>query len=251
MQLIYGPVTSKRYGRTLGVNFLGAQKVCSYDCVYCSLGPTQLTMNVVRKGFTFPGPEDLRRAFREYIQGSQCTDAIVVSGNGEPTLHAEFEEMMKTVRDLRDEHLPGVRVVVLTNGAHLDQRRVVAGLNLADERVIKIDAGNDKVLHRLNQPLVRMTSSKFITGFRKLAPYVVQAMFVHGDVDNTRPEDIDDWLEVVGMVKPQSVQLCTLDLPAPLYPGLRAVDEDTLYGIAFRLKKRAGIEAKVFLPAGV
>ena len=246
MQLIHGPTPSKRYGLTMGVNLLGPRKVCSYDCIYCSLGPTQLTMNTVRKGYVFPTAEDLRAAFRDYIVKSVRTDAILVSGNGDPTLHGEFDLMMQVLKGLRDEHLPGVRLVVLTNGAHLDQKRVVNGLNLADERVIKVDAGNDVMLQKVNQPLVRMNLSKFISNFRKLSPYVVQALFVRGEVDNTGADAIDDWIEILGMLKPSAVQLCTLDRPAPLYPGLTAADEDTLYGIAFKLKKRTGLEAKVF-----
>ena len=253
MQLIHGPVTSKRYGHTLGVNLLGDRKVCSYDCVYCSLGPTQLTMNTVRKGYVFPTVAELNQAFLAYLRASVRTDAIVVSGNGDPTLHAEFDVMMAALRDLRDRHLPGKRIVVLSNGAHLDQKKIVAGLNLADERVIKVDAGNDALVQRVNQPLVRVNLSKFINGFRHLLSPVVQSMFVRGDVDNTGGEAIDEWIEIVGMIKPTAVQICTLDLPAPLYPGLMAADEDTLYGIAFKLKKRTGIEAKVFgaAPNGV
>ena len=85
-ELIYGPVKSLRYGSTLGVNLLGVSKVCSYNCVYCHLGPTQLTMNKIRKDYEFPTLDQIRDAFREYIKKSVPTDAVVISGNGEPTL---------------------------------------------------------------------------------------------------------------------------------------------------------------------
>lgn len=246
MQIVYGPSLSKRYGRTLGINLLGPQKVCSYDCVYCSLGPTQMTMNAIRKDYAFPSLDDLRLKFKEYIRASVPIDHIVVSGNGEPTLYPEFDQAMQAVRELRDAHLPKTRIVVLTNGAHLDSKKTVTGLNLADERVIKIDAGNDPLFHRVNAPLVRLNLSKFLSNFGKLKGYAVQAMFVKGDIDNTAADAIDDWIEILGMLKPTAVQICTLDKPAPLYPGLHAADEDTLYSIAFRLKKRTGLETNVF-----
>src|SRR3989344_7422643 len=106
MDLVYGPVKSLRYGTTLGINLLGGEKVCSYDCVYCSLGPTTLTMNKARKDYVFPTLEQISAAFKTYIAKSVPMEAIVVSGNGEPTLHPEFDEAMKRILGLRQEHLP-------------------------------------------------------------------------------------------------------------------------------------------------
>lgn len=246
MKIVYGPVTSQRYGSTLGINLLGVEKVCSYNCVYCSLGPTVMTMNKIRKDYEFPSLEQISAAFKEYIKQSVTSDAIVVSGNGEPTLHGEFEEAMKLIGDLRNEHLPGVPVVVLTNGAHLDSKKVVAGLNLADERVVKIDAGNDTLMQKINDPLIRINMAKFLSGFRKLKDCTVQALFCQGDVDNTTAEVVDDWIEVLGMIKPKAVQICTLTRPSLTMPGLKPADEDALYGIAFKLKKRTTLEANVF-----
>lgn len=246
MEIVYGPVQSLRYGTTLGINLLGGEKVCSYNCVYCHLGPTQLTMNKIRKDYEFPGLDQIRADFKNYIKKSVPCEAIVVSGNGEPTLYAEFEDAMKLIVELRAEHLPGVKIVVLSSGAHLDNKKAVAGLNLADERVIKIDAGNDVLLQKVNDPLVRLNMAKFLSGFRKLKDCTVQTLFFTGEIDNTGPEAIDEWIEVLGMIKPAAVQICTLTRPSGVNPHLKPADEDTLYGIAFKLKKRTTLEAAVF-----
>lgn len=246
MDLVYGPVKSLRYGHTLGVNLLGSQKVCSYNCVYCSLGPTQLTMNKVRKDYEFPSFDAIRAAFKAYITKSVTTDRIVISGNGEPTLYPEFDQAMQLICELRDEHLPQTKIVVLSNGAHLDSKKVVTGMNLVDERVIKIDAGNDALMLKVNDPLIRINMAKFLGGVRKLKDCNVQSLFFGGDFTNTANEVLDDWIEVIGMIKPAGIQICTLTRPAPLYPGLTAVDEDMLYSIAFKLKKRTTLEASVF-----
>lgn len=249
MDLVYGPVKSLRYGTTLGVNLLGAEKVCSYNCVYCSLGPTVLTMNKARKDYVFPSFDEIRAAFKTYIAKSVPMEAIVVSGNGEPTLHSAFDDVMKLLIELRQEHLPGIKIVVLSNGAHLDNKKVVTGLNLIDERVIKIDAGNDALMAKVNDPLIRINMAKFLGGLRKLKDTTIQSMFFTGEVDNTQAEAIDDWIEVIGMIKPKEVQLCTITRATPLMPGaLKAVDEDLLYSIAFKLKKRTSLEATVFVP---
>lgn len=246
MDLIYGPVSSQRYGTTLGVNLLGREKVCSYNCVYCSLGPTALTMNKVRKDYVFPALDDIRDAFRQYIKKSVPVDAVVVSGNGEPTLYPEFDAAMALMQSLREEHLPGKKIIVLTNGAHLDSKKTVAGLNLADERVIKVDAGNDNLLQKVNDPLIRINMAKFLNGVHKLKDCTVQSLFFAGDIDNTVNEAVEEWIEVIGMIKPKAIQLCTLSRPSKTHPGLKSVDEDTLYSIAFKLKKRTNLEANVF-----
>lgn len=248
MEIVYGPVQSLRYGSTVGVNLLGNEKVCSYNCVYCSLGPTLLTMNKVRKAYRFPTLEQLRENFRAYISRSVPMDNIVVSGNGEPTLYPDFDEAMKLVLELRQEHLPNAKVIVLSNGVHLDNKKVVNGLNMIDERVIKVDAGNDGLIEKINDPLVRFSMAKFLSGVRKLSDTVVQSLFFTGEIDNTQADMVDEWIEVIGMIKPKAIQLCTITRETPLMPGLKPLDEDTLYSIAFKLKKRTTLEATVFCP---
>jgi wyosine [tRNA(Phe)-imidazoG37] synthetase (radical SAM superfamily) len=245
MELVYGPVKSLRYGSTLGINLLGPSKVCSYNCVYCHLGPTELTMNKIRKDYVFPTLDKIKAAFRVYNKKSVTSNAIVISGNGEPTLYPQFEEAVQLILELRNEHMPGTKVICLSSGAHLDSKKVVSGLNLLDERVIKVDAGSDNLLQKINAPLVRINMSKFLSGVRKLNDCVVQALFVDGEVTNTSQESLDEWIEVIGMIKPKSIQLCTLTRPG-FNPAIRAVEDDVLYGIAFKLKKRTSLESHVF-----
>lgn len=246
MDLVYGPIVSRRYGTTVGVNLLGVEKVCSYNCVYCSLGTTSLTMNKIRKDYSFPTLDQIRDAFRTYIRKSVPMEAIVVSGNGEPTLYPDFDEAMKLIRELRDEHLPGRKVIVLSNGAHLDNKKVISGLNQADERVIKVDAGNDNVMQKVNDPLIRLNMAKFLSAIPKLKDCTVQSLFFSGAIDNTTSDAVEEWIEVIGMIKPKAIQLYTLTRPTPNIPDLKAVDEDTLYSIAFKLKKRTNLESQVF-----
>ncbi|MGE3680865.1 MAG: radical SAM protein [Bdellovibrionales bacterium] len=250
MNLVYGPTPSLRYGSTLSVNLLGKEKVCSYNCAYCDLGPTTLIMNKIRKEYVFPGLDEIRTAFREYIRQTVPTDTIVVSGNGEPTLHSDFEAAMRLICELRDEHLPGIPVVVLSSGAHLESKKVVAGMNLADERVIKVDAGSDPMLQKVNAPLIRINLPRLLAGIHKLKDCVVQSLFFSGELENSSNEAIEDWIEILGMIKPKYVQICTLNRPSGVNTQLHALREDALYSIAFKLKKRTNLEAKVFCREG-
>jgi len=245
MKLIYGPVQSKRYGTTLGINLLGDVKVCSYNCGYCRLGPTEMTMNKARKEYEFPSLEQIQTAFRDNVKNPGTYNRIVISGNGEPTLHSDFDKAAEMIIELRNQHFPGVPVAILSNGAHLDVKRVVNGMNLLDERVVKFDAGTDALLKKVNAPLVRITVSKLLAGVRKLNDCVVQSLFLTGAVDNTGTEALDEWIEIVGMIKPKAVQICTLTDPG-ITPDIKALSEDALDAIAFKVKKRTGLEAQVF-----
>lgn len=245
MDLIYGPVTSQRFGSVLGVNLLGQVKVCSYNCVYCHLGPTEITMNKIRKEYVFPEVSQLREAFYKYVQQNVVSEAIVISGNGEPTLHPQFDECVQALLELRETHLPGKKIFVLSNGAHLDSKKVVLGMNQLDERVFKVDAGQDTDIAKVNDPLVRINMTKLLSGVRKLKDCIVQSLFVGGEISNATPEAIEDWIEVIGMIKPKAVQLCTMSRPG-FSPRVHAVTEDVLDGIAFRLKKRVALECEVF-----
>lgn len=248
--LIYGPVESRRYGRSLGINLLGSQKACSFDCVYCELGRSELRMNQIKKDLNFADLGDLKKRLTERIRVLNAKedtyfDSIVLSGNGEPTLYPHFYDAVEIIMAAQQELCPDAKVVALTNAAHLDNKKVVAGLNSLDERVVKVDAGNVQLFKRLNNPLIRGDLDKVLAGIRRLDDCVVQSMFIQGAIDNTRNEHIEEWIEVVGMIRPKSVQIYTLDR-VPASSDLKKVDEDTLHVIASKLKRRTQIESIVF-----
>lgn len=246
MPLAYGPVNSRRFGLSLGVNPLGPDKVCSFDCRYCDLGHTVMTMNKVRKELVFPARSEIVEAVRQELRKNhEGLSAITFSGNGEPTLHPEFEELVADIQIARNELAPQAKLIALSNGAHLDSKKVIAGMNKLDIRVLKLDAGSDKMMKVLNAPLVRRNLSQLLTGFKKLNNCVIQAMFVKGPIDNTQASDVDEWVELVGMIQPVGVQLLTVTRP-PADSAILPVEEDVLYSIAFKLKKRTQLEAQIF-----
>ena len=247
--IVYGPVHSRRYGRSLGINLLGSGlKACSFDCVYCELGLSTQRMKDIRDESLYPSPNEVAQALRDRLadfkNNPDKPEVFSVVGNGEPTLHPHFEQVMQEVKKVRDESMPDTRIVVFSNGAHLDSREVINGLNLADERLIKLDAGNDEVLKRINRPLVRMSVERVLPGIRKLRDVSLQCMFVQGAADNTQQRELEEWIEIVGMIRPRTIQLYSLDR-VPAESGLKKVDEETLDRIAALLERRTKIRAIV------
>lgn len=248
--ITYGPITSRRLGVSLGINLLGpGEKICSYDCPYCELGFTKLKMTQMKKEAKFPTlaelEAELRKAIVKLTKEGVRLDSLSIVGNGEPTLYPEFPEAVQTVIKVRDELTPDSKVGILSNGSTLQDPNVVKGLNLLDERMIKLDAGNDDMLKKIDSPLVRMTISKIILGTKKLKDVILQSFFVQGSIDNTVNSEVDDWIEVVGMIKPKLVHIYGLDRVPPT-SGLKQAPPQKLKEIGERLEKRTQIKSLVF-----
>jgi wyosine [tRNA(Phe)-imidazoG37] synthetase (radical SAM superfamily) len=245
-EIAYGPIESRRFGITLGVNLFGAKKYCSFDCPYCDLGRTQLRLNQMKDDTALPKLADVVSHIRTALETIHATgprlDTILVSGNGEPTLHPEFNEIARELFRLKAEWASDKKLVVLTNGSALDNRRIIESLDRFDERVVKLDAGNEKLFKTFASPLSRTNLTKVISGSRSLKDFTVQSLFCQGLIDNTKTSDVDDWIEVIGMLMPKAVHVHGLSR-VPAVSGLIRCDEDTIHSIAYRLERRTGIKA--------
>lgn len=248
--LVYGPLNLAPYGDAIGVNLLGAKKICSYNCVYCELGRTETRLNQVKSEDLFPPPQDvdseLRKHLRPLAQKNLAAPPIVISGFGEPTLHPRFSECIELVIRARNELSRGTPILVMTNGAHLDQKKINDALNLVDHQIIKLDAGQEKLFRGINDPLTRSPLEKMVQSVGGLSSVVIRSMFIAGLVNNTEESQIDDWLELLGLIKPSQVQIETLTR-VPWKSGISAVDDMTLYGIAAKVKRKLQIEATVLV----
>lgn len=243
------PDNSAVYGRTIEIDLFGAKaKICSFDCPYCDLGATEVRLNKLKETGFIPAVaeilESAQKRFREIHEKGPGVDSIVISGNGEPTVHPEFPEVIAGLIALRDLWLPKTPIVLFTNGCNLDLRRVNDAVNRVDQRIVKVDVGNERMFKALNAPLSRVTLQKVIGGIRLLKDVTIQAMFVQGTVDNTQASDLEDWIEVIALLKPKAVHITSISRPAQAV-GLKRCDEDTLHTIASKLERRTGIKARV------
>lgn len=248
--ITYGPIKSRRLGHSLGINLLGAgEKICSFNCPYCELGFTKLKMAQMKSEANYPKLSQVDEALRRHIvqltAQDERIDAISLVGNGEPTLYPEFVEVIELIKGIRDELLPQAKVTILSNGSTLQNARVIKGLNMLDDRMIKVDAGNDEMLKKIDAPLVRMNIAKLIQGTKKLKDVIVQSFFVQGVIDNTTPSEVEDWIEVIGMIKPKLVHIYGLDRVPPL-GGLKQAPPQRLKEISNTLTKKTQIKALVF-----
>jgi wyosine [tRNA(Phe)-imidazoG37] synthetase (radical SAM superfamily) len=245
------PIEIAPFGKILEANILGSgPKACSYDCPYCSLGRTFMRLNRVKVDVALPSWEQVSEAaiaaLTKIHDSGPTIDGILLAGNGEPTLHPDFPEVFKALGAARDLWLPGKPIHLQTNGAHLDQRRIVDALNSSKDVnvIVKVDAGNEKTFKAVNAPLSRSTVSRVLAGARKLKTLTVQAMFFKGLVSNVSNAEIDEWIEVIAILKPSAVHIQGLSR-MPAESGLERCEEDELYSIASKLERKTQIKAIV------
>lgn len=243
--VVYGPLASRRFGLSLGLNLLPpGRKTCSFECPYCQCGRAARSARPGRWPTPAQVEMETREALRKLRAKGVVPDRLTLSGNGEPTMHPKFAECVRAILRARDAEMPSVRVICLTNGAHLDRSGVVEGLNLLDERHVKIDAGTEQVFQAVNAPRSRATLPAVLRNVGRLRDFTAQAMFVRGCIDNSTPAAVRAWIRALRVVRPRAVHLYTIDR-RPADPELRPVSRRRLEAIAAMVTGRTGIPAQV------
>lgn len=245
--IIYGPIHSRRFGVSLGVNLLPpGRKVCSFNCVYCQYSWTEPLRSF--EGLDWPSPNEVAtavgRALGEIRGAGQTIDRITIAGHGEPTLHPAFAGVVAALRAVRDTEAKGVPVAILSNSTMVHLAHVRDALAGLDERNMKLDAGRQEELRQVNA--CGTPIEQIVDGLAAMRDIAIQAMFVRdarGRIDNTTTEAVTAWLEALRRIRPRSVQIYTIDRP-PALASLVPVDRGTLEHIAARVAD-TGIETMV------
>ena len=239
--IVYGPVHSRRLGRSLGVNLAPAGfKTCNFNCSYCQYGWTTFP-----ESRDWPRPADIVEAVDQALAETPDVDHITVAGNGEPTMHPAFAPIAEGLFHVRARRAPKAKLALLSNGSTLNRLDVVYSLAKFDVRSMKLDAGDATTFRLMNAS--GLSLGRVIANLRSVGQLTLQSMFVQdadGVIDNTTPYAVDAWLEAVARVEPQSVDVYTI-ARSPARPSLRKVPVATLEAIARRVTA-LGIPARVF-----
>jgi wyosine [tRNA(Phe)-imidazoG37] synthetase (radical SAM superfamily) len=246
--IVYGPVASRRLGRSLGVNVLPfGVKVCGFNCSYCQCGWTYDTVDRrALSRYRWPTPEAVGRAVADALRAHGEVDAITFSGNGEPTLNPWFADCVRAAKEARDLYVPAAKVVALTNGARLDDPAVVEGLNELDERMVKLDAGTEAMFLDMNTPTTPLALGEILAGIARLRDVIIQSLFTRGRIDNTKADEVNAYAGRLADLRPRpkGVHIYTI-ARAPADPRLAPAPREVLEAIARRVRA-IGIPAEVF-----
>ena len=246
--IIYGPIKSRRLGISLGVNLLPLQsKLCNFDCIYCECGWNDDNRAAQPR---FNSRENVREALRVTLQKMRedgaMPDVITFAGNGEPTIHPEFEAIIDDTIALRDAYAPNAKVSVLSNATQLHREDVRRALRKVDNPILKLDSAIDATAHIINKPCGNYSVENVVEQLHEFGrEFVLQTMFLRGEyngeyIDNTTEREILAWAAVVEYLRPRSVMVYSIDRATPC-TTLQKVEREELDAIAERVRA-LGIE---------
>lgn len=247
---IFGPVHSRRLGVSLGINLMPADgKVCTFDCVYCECGFNADFRPRQRR----PTREEVREALEARLQDMQANgpapDVLTFAGNGEPTAHPHFSEIIDDTLALRDRYFPKAKVSVLSNSTMLFRPEVVEALKRIDNNILKLDTVDPEYIRRVDRPTGAYDVNDIISQMKAFeGQLIIQTMFMKGthdglSVDNTTDRYVLPWLDAVRDIAPRQVMIYTIDRETPDQNLQKATPEE-LDRIA-ALVREAGMEVSV------
>lgn len=221
-ETVFGPIKSRRLGNSLGVNLLPKfGKWCSFDCIYCECGWNKDGKEDKRLPSKEEVFEALELKLRTLKDEGTPVDTITFSGNGEPTMHPDFPEIIDFTLKLRDELYPSAKVSVLSNATRLGRKEVRDALMKTDNPILKIDSPIEEMVQAINIPNEAYSLQRTI-GEMKLFnhDFILQTMFLKGEeggktIDCTCEEHVKAWRNLVRELAPREVMMYTIDRETP------------------------------------
>lgn len=240
-KVIFGPVKSRRLGLSLGVNLLPTDnKLCSFNCIYCECG-----WGTKGAKPRFNSREEvyglLRKKLEEMVAEGTPPDVITFAGNGEPTMHPEFPQIIDDTIATRDEICPTAKISVLSNATMINRESVREALKKVDNNILKLDSAFDETVRLIDGPAGNYSVAETVRNMKLFeGKLIIQTMFLRGEfngqtVDNTTEKEVSAWLKLVKEIAPEQVMIYTIDRDTPVRT-LEKVPVEDLKRIAARIE---------------
>ncbi|TQD26224.1 radical SAM protein [Methanolobus vulcani] len=256
-RIIYGPILSRRLGRSLGIDVIktsDTKKNCNFDCVYCQLGhvPKKITGTESVKGTVTP--EEVVEGLRSYHKNIEDLDYITFSGTCEPTLNPALGEMIRGIKEISPHP-----ICVITNSSLVDKETVRESLSEADLVVATLVSGYQKTFMAINRPAEGIELQNIINGLKEIRrmdkrPILgIEVMLVDANIDfpvNHTEREIERLKEILIEIDPDEIEILTVSRP-PAEDYIVPVSEDRLKQIAAEFEKMFGKERVKLVIKGI
>ena len=227
----------------MGINLLPADgKRCTFDCIYCECGFNK----DFRPHLPLPTREEVRTALEARLKDMQANgpapDVLTFAGNGEPTLHPHFPEIIEDTRALRDRYFPEAKISVLSNSTQVFRPEVFEALKRVDNNILKLDTVDGDYIRLVDRPSGHYEVDRLVERLKAFeGKVIIQTMFMKGtfegkDVDNTSDRFVEPWLKAVKEIGPSQVMIYTIDRETPDH-DLRKATHEELDRIAARVRQ--------------
>jgi len=238
--IIYGPIFSRRLGRSLGINLHPTSyKACSYDCIYCQYG-------LICDSGASPETEDLptisqvTSAVEKALKKPRSMDFLTFSGNGEPCIHPDFPEIVESVKKITSRLRPDAKLALLSNSSRVMMPEILAAICLFDAPMMKLDAGDEDTFLAINQPVENIHFEEIIDGLKEIPNLIVQSIMIDGAVSNIRGAAYKSWVDILREIIPKEVHIYSSERPTA-YEDVVCVSPTKLNKIAEELNNRFGL----------
>lgn len=220
-QYVFGPIPSRRLGRSLGVDII-PRKLCTLDCVFCEVGRT--SMRAIRRREYMPAQEILAE-LRDILSEYPPVDVVTISGSGEPTLNSALGTIIRGIKQMTK-----IPVAVITNGTLLYFDEVRDDLVHADIVLPSLNAATQEIFERVSRPHPKLRIQTIIRGLKSFrreyaGKLWLEVLVVNGINDGD--EEIKKLRDIIEDIKPDKIQLNTVVRP-PTEPWAEAVSDERL-----------------------
>lgn len=222
---LFGPVLSRRFGLSLGIDLSPDKKSCNFDCLYCELEKAKPVDRIENE----PNPDDILSELSDWLSKNSHPDVITITANGEPTLYSRLEELVDGVNLIKGS----AKSLILSNGSRINDEDVRKALKKFDIVKLSLDAADQKSFEKVDKPLKGIDVEKIVEGmvsFRRDYPgtLVIEVLVVKNV--NDKDEIIQKVAEACRKINPDRVDISTIDRP-PAY-RVEPVSNQRLYEIA-------------------
>ncbi len=223
-EIIFGPVRSRRLGTSLGVNLLPLdKKYCNFDCLYCECGwscnsgvrksdlPTRAQVSIA-----------LEQKIIAMVEAENPPDVITFAGNGEPTMHPEFEGIIDDTVGIRNKLAEKARIAVLSNSLTIHKSRIVQALKKTDQPILKLDTAIEETYQFINRPAGSRKIQEIISDLAAFGEgLILQTLFFKGSykgtsTNNTSPEELNALFEAYKTISPDKIMIYTFERDTPV-----------------------------------
>jgi wyosine [tRNA(Phe)-imidazoG37] synthetase (radical SAM superfamily) len=244
--IIYGPVNSRRLGRSLGINLLPLSlKICTFNCVYCQYGWTKVHDQKLADEDLWPRVETVVETIERALQTLQPAPAyLTFSGHGEPSLHPAFSQLVDEVIRLRNLYASSSKTAILSNSTTIFDQSIRKAIARLDVAIMKLDCGSEKCFQSYNRPCCGIELTAIVQGLSEMNNVTIQSLFSEGAEGNYDSENISAWIGKLKKISPLLVQIYTLDRGYPsdqIFP----VAKEKLLELGKRLEQ-VSIKAEVY-----
>ena len=206
--IIFGPIPSRRFGISLGIDLSPSKKQCNFDCLYCELEGAK----TVDKMDTFPSVDEIIKAIKESFKNHPKIDVITITCNGEPTLYPKLSELIDEINKIKGE----TKTLILSNGSTIYKKEIFDALLKIDIVKLSLDCVSEKCFKKLDRQNKSVEIEKIVPSMIEFSQktkkdFVLEVLFVK-DI-NDKDEEIELLFNAVKQINPKRVDIGTIDRP--------------------------------------